>query len=77
MVRAVDEEDAQSLDRRAGELAVQHRLLDALVDRGAEALRDDAADDLVDELVALMAVERLEDWITQSPNWPRPPVCFL
>src|SRR6185312_10099097 len=31
-----------------------------LVDRGPEALRDDAADDLVHELVALVAVERLE-----------------
>ena len=37
-----------------------HRLLDALVDRGPEALRDDAADDLVDELVALVALERLD-----------------
>ena len=37
-----------------------HRLLDALVDGGPEALRDDAADDLVDELVALVPVERLE-----------------
>ena len=32
-----------------------HRLLDALVDGGPEALRDHAADDLVDELVALVA----------------------
>src|SRR5207302_8167605 len=36
---------------RACKLAVLHRLADALVDRGPEALRDDAADDLVDELV--------------------------
>ena len=39
---------------------MRHRLLDALVDGGPEALRDDAADDLVDELVALVAGERLE-----------------
>src|SRR5262249_30934108 len=30
-----------------------HRLLDAQVDRGDELARDDAADDLVDELVAV------------------------
>src|SRR5205814_2355592 len=36
------------------------RLLYALVHRGPEALRDDAADDLVDELVALMPLERLD-----------------
>ena len=52
MVRAVDEQHAHALHRRAGELAVLHRLLDALVDRRPEALRDHAADDLVDELVA-------------------------
>src|SRR5207237_599898 len=44
----------------ARELAVLHRLLHALVDRGPEALRDDAAHDLVDELVALVALERLD-----------------
>ena len=49
-----------ALDRRAGELAVVHRLLDPLVDGGPEALRDDAADDLVDELVADVALDRLE-----------------
>ena len=32
VVRAVDEPDADALHRRAGELAVLHRLLDALVD---------------------------------------------
>ena len=51
---------ADALHRRAGELAVVHRLLDALVDGRAEALRDDAADDLVDELVARPAVDRLD-----------------
>ena len=61
MVRAVDEQHAHALHRRAGELAVRHRLLDALVDRGPEALRDDAADDLVHELVADVPLERLED----------------
>src|SRR5439155_25900810 len=49
-----------TLHRRPGELTVQHRLLDPLVDGGPEALGDDAADDLVDELVALVALERLE-----------------
>ncbi len=51
---------AHALDRRAGELAVRHRLLDALVDRGPEALRDHAADDLVDELVADVPLHRLD-----------------
>ncbi len=37
-----------------------HRLLDPLVHRRPEALRDHAADDLVHELVARVAVERLE-----------------
>ena len=60
MVAAVDERHAHALHRRAGELAVLQRLLDALVDRRPEALRDDAADDLVDELVADVVVERLE-----------------
>ena len=60
MVRAVHEQHAHALDGRAGELAVVHRLLDPLVDGRPEALRDDAADDLVDELVADVAVDRLE-----------------
>ena len=60
MVRAVDEQDAHALDGRARELAVRHRLLDPLVDRRPEALRDDAADDLVHELVADVALHRLE-----------------
>ena len=60
MVRAVDEQHADALNGGAGELALGHRLLDALVDRRAEALRDDAADDLVHELVAGVAFDRLE-----------------
>src|SRR5262249_47768677 len=51
----VDESHRHALHRCAGELAVQHRLLDPLVDGGPEPLRDDAADDLVLELVALVA----------------------
>ena len=39
---------------------MRHRLLDALVDRRPEALRDHAADDLVDELVADVALDRLD-----------------
>ena len=60
MVLAVDEPYGHALHRRAGEVAVEHRLLDPLVDGGPEALRDDAADDLVDELVALVPGPRLE-----------------
>src|SRR5207237_9272516 len=51
------------LHRRGGGLAVLHRLAYALVDRGTEAVGDDTADDLVDELVAQLAVlgrERLD-----------------
>ena len=58
VLHAVDEQDADALHGRAGELAVLHRLAHALVDRGPVALRDDAADDLVDELVAELAVLR-------------------
>src|SRR6059058_1118244 len=61
VVRAVDERDANALHGRTCELAAGHRLLDALVHRGTEALGDDAADDLVDELVALVYLERLEE----------------
>ena len=61
MVRAVDELDANALHRRARELAVVHRLLDPLVHGGTEALRDDAADDLVDELVLAVAGRRDDD----------------
>src|SRR5581483_8938755 len=39
---------------------VRECLLDALVDRGPEALRDDAAHDLVDELVPGRAFDRLD-----------------
>src|SRR6185436_12784022 len=49
------------LHRRACGFTADHRLLDALVDRGPEALRDDPADDLVHEFVAFVARERLED----------------
>src|SRR5205807_3338863 len=59
----VDQRDPNAVDRRARELAVLHRLADALVDGRPEALRDDAADDLVDELVlglALAALHRLD-----------------
>ena len=37
----------------------------------------DAADDLVHELVAGVGPRSARSAITQSPNWPRPPVCFL
>ena len=58
MLHAVDEQHAHALYRRAGELAVLHRLAHSLVDGGTIALRDHAADDLVDELVAQLAVLR-------------------
>ena len=47
-------------DRVAGEHARLHRLLDAQVDRRDVLARDLAADDLVEELVALARLGRLE-----------------
>ena len=44
MLHAVDEQDADALHRRAGELAVLHRLANALVDGRPVPLGDDAAD---------------------------------
>src|SRR5262249_58583058 len=61
VVLAVDEPYADSGDRRAHELAVEHRLLDALVDGRPEPLRDHAADNLVLELVAGSVGKRLDD----------------
>src|SRR5262249_15060246 len=61
VVLPVDETDGHALHRRAGELAVEHRLLDPFVDGRAEALRNDTADDLVLELVALVARPGLDD----------------
>ena len=49
-----------STTRVAGEDAAAHRLADALLDRGDELLRDDAADDVVLEDEALAALGRLD-----------------
>src|SRR5207253_6315138 len=56
----VDERDPDVHDRIAGEDARLHRLLDAEVDRADVLPRDLAADDLVQELVALTGARRLE-----------------
>ena len=69
MVRAVHELDAHALDGRAGELPVVHRLLDPLVHGRAVALRDDAAHDLVDELV-LALLERRDDDVAVAELTP-------
>src|SRR6476646_2791952 len=55
MHHPVDQRDTNAVHGRARELTVLHRLAHALVDRGTEALRDDAADDLVDVLVFRLA----------------------
>ena len=60
MVRAVHQSHADSLYRRACKLAVRHRLLNPLVDRGPVALRDRSPDDLVNELIPDAAVDRLD-----------------
>jgi len=56
---AVDQLDPHVDDRIAGEDAGLHRLLDAEVDRADVLARDLAADDLVEELVALARLGRL------------------
>ena len=66
----------KSTTRVSGEEAPLAGLPDALLDRRAVVLRNRAAEDLVDELEVLAALQRL-DLILQSANCPRPPVCFL
>src|SRR4029453_17520282 len=60
VVRAVDELDAHVDDRESGQNPRFHRLLDAEVDRRDVLLRDRAADDAVDELVALARLRGLD-----------------
>src|SRR5919109_4319578 len=60
VVRAVDELDDDVHDRVAGEDPRLHRLLDPEVDGRDVLARDAAAGDLVDELVALARLGRLE-----------------
>ena len=60
MVLAVEARDLHVDDGEAEHAAVLHRLGDALLDRGDELARDRAADDLVDELEAAAALERLD-----------------
>ena len=55
MLHPVDEQHAHALHRRTSEVAVLHRLAHALVHRGPVAVGDDAADDLVHELVSELA----------------------
>ena len=55
MLHPVDEQHAHALHGRAREVAVLHRLAHALVNGGPVAVGDDAADDLVHELVAELA----------------------
>src|SRR5439155_5351145 len=57
---AVDQLDPDVDDGVAGHDAGLHRLLDAQVDRGDVLLGNLAADDLVDELVAVAGIHRLE-----------------
>ena len=60
MVRAVGEDGPDVDERVARDDAALHRLLDAGVDRGDVLARDDAAGDLVDELVAAAGPGGLE-----------------
>ena len=56
VIRALVDGDLDVDHRVAGEHAVLHGLLDALVDGGDEAARNVAADDLIDELVTRAGV---------------------
>src|SRR5512138_2735299 len=60
VVAAVEDLDLEVDHRVAGEHAARHGLLDALLDRVDELLRDDAADGLVRELEALARLLRDE-----------------
>ena len=60
VVRAEGERDLDVDHRVAGEHAVRQRVLDALLDRGDELARHDAALDRVDELEALARLLRLD-----------------
>jgi hypothetical protein len=60
VVRTVGQRHAHVDDREAGDHAIAERFLDALVHGRDVLARDHAADDLVDELVALAFLERLE-----------------
>jgi hypothetical protein len=61
VVLAVDQPHPEVDHRVAGQVAAVARLLDPLVDRRAEVVRDGAAEDLVLELVLLAALHRLDD----------------
>src|SRR5205823_11360973 len=60
VIRAVDQLHPDVDDGVAGHDAGLHRLLDAEVDRGDVFLGNLAADDLVDEVVAVAGIHRLE-----------------
>ena len=60
MVLAVEARDLHVDDGEAEHAALLHRLVHALLDRGDELAGDRAADDLVDELEAAAALERLD-----------------
>src|SRR5690606_3016149 len=60
MIRTVVKSDLDVDHRITGQDAVLHLLLDALVDRGNVILGHDAANDGIDKLVALTALQRLD-----------------
>src|SRR5690606_41945728 len=66
VVRAVVERDLDVDDGVAGDHAVLHLLLDALVDGRNVLLRNDAADDRVDELVARPRLLRLDTQVDMA-----------
>src|SRR5262249_10539166 len=72
VVRAVDQLDLDVDHRVAGDDARAHRFLDALVDSGDVLLGHAAADDLVDELVALGRVRvEVDDDVAVLPRAAR------
>ena len=77
VIGAVDQGDLEIDKGVAGNDALLHGLDDAFLDRRPVLLRDDAADDLVEELETARRAAAAPSRSVQSPNWPRPPVCFL
>ena len=79
MVRAVEQRDLDVDQRVAGEHAELHGLLAAGVHRRDVLARDAATGDVVDELVAAVAVAASGLEVDDAPcaYWPDPPVCFL
>ena len=77
MVLAVVDDDAHVLQREAGDRAGGEHLLDALLHRRNELVRDRAALRLRRRTRSPRRARAARSRRDTSPNWPAPPVCFL